>query len=119
MDTPEEQHEVLTGMRQVTVEVVAWVTRFVGGDGTRRKHFGEVVPSGATVRSVLHQLCKRFPQLTEALWDQGGRELAEHIEVLVNDAVLGVTHSLDSEVKDGDRITLVGAYIGGSSRHTD
>ncbi len=98
---------------RVTVEVVAWVTRLIGGDGTRRKQIEEVVPQSATVRSVLVQFGSRFPQLREALWDTGGRELAEHIEVLVNDAVLGVTHSLDSEVRDKDRITLVGAYIGG------
>lgn len=114
MDGPEEEQGVLGETSQVTVEVVAWVTRLVGGDGTRRKHFQEVVPQGATVRSVLAQFSSRFPQLGEALWDKGGRELAEHIEVLVNDAVLGVTHSLGSEMRDGDRITLVGAYIGGS-----
>lgn len=98
---------------RVTVEVVAWVTRLIGGDGTRRKQFEEAVPQSATVRSVLAQFSSRFPQLQEALWDAGGLELAEHIEVLVNNAVLGVTHSLDSEVTDKDRITLVGAYTGG------
>jgi molybdopterin converting factor small subunit len=39
--------------------------------------------------------------------------LSEHIEVLVNDAVLGLTHTLDDPVRDGDRITLVGQYTGG------
>jgi molybdopterin converting factor small subunit len=100
---------------RVTVEVVAWITRLIGGDGTRRKQFEEAVPQSATVRSVLVQFSSRFPQLQEALWVGGGRELAEHIEVLVNDAVLGVSHSLDSEVTDKDRITLVGAYTGGSA----
>jgi molybdopterin converting factor small subunit len=109
----EKQQADITEAMQVTVEVVAWITRLIGGDGTRRQHFGEVVPAGATVRSALQQFCTRFPQLGEALWDTGGRELAEHIEVLVNDAVLGITHALESEVKDGDRITLVGAYMGG------
>lgn len=113
MVNQEKEQAGITEAKQVTVEVVAWITRLIGGDGTRRQHFREVVPAGATVRSVLQQFCTRFPQLAEALWDTGGRELAEHIEVLVNDAVLGITHSLESEVKDGDRITLVGAYIGG------
>jgi molybdopterin converting factor small subunit len=109
----EQKPADLTKAKQVTVEVIAWVTRLVGGDGTRRRYFEEVVPPGATVRSILMQFSSGFPQLGEALWDKGGHELAEHIEVLVNDAVLGVTHSLDSEVTDGDRITLVGAFIGG------
>ena len=98
----------------VAVEVVAWVTRFVGGDGTRRQTFQEQVAAGASVRSVLGQVSDRHPALREALWDATGRELSEHIEVLVNDAVLGITHTLDSPVREGDRITLVGQYSGGS-----
>jgi molybdopterin converting factor small subunit len=97
----------------VTVEVVAWVTRFVGGDGTRRHVFQEPVAPGASVRNVLGQVSDRHPALRETLWDAGGLGLSEHIEVLVNDAVLGLTHTLDSPVRDGDRITLVGQYTGG------
>ncbi len=97
----------------VTVEVMSWITRFVGGDGTRRRLFEEEWRPGLTVRGVLNQIGTRFPQLEEALWDPKTKDLAEHIEVLVNDAVLGVQHTLDSPLCDGDRITLVGAYMGG------
>lgn len=97
----------------VTVEAVAWVTQFVGGDGTRRKLFDEAVAPGAMVRSVLSRLSERYPTLRDVLWDRTSGDLAEHIEILVNDAALGVTHSLDSPVRDGDRITLLGQYTGG------
>jgi molybdopterin converting factor small subunit len=100
----------------VTVEVVAWVTRFVGGDGTRRRLFDEIAPSGATVRSVLSQLGDRYAALRDVLWDREAGDLSEHVEVLVNDAVLGLTHTLDSPVREGDRITLVGQYVGGGRR---
>ncbi len=101
------------GTGRIGVEVASWITRFVGGDGTRRRLFEEEWRAGVTVRDVLHQLGARFPQLEDALWDPQTNELAEHIEVIVNDAVLGVQHSLDSPLEDGDRITLVGAYLGG------
>lgn len=99
---------------RVTVEVVAWVTRFVGGDGTRRKLFDEVVAPDATVRRVLARLSDRYATLREVLWVRDTGDLSEHIEVLVNDAVLGLTHTLDSFVRDGDRITLIGQYTGGT-----
>ncbi len=112
-DVKSEIRNPKSEMRSVTIEAVAWVTQFVGGDGTRRKLFEEAVAPGATVRSVLHQVSDRFPRLDEALWQRPGGALAEHIEVLVNDAVLGIHHNLDSPVQPGDRITLIGQYTGG------
>jgi molybdopterin converting factor small subunit len=97
---------------KVPVEVVAWVTKFVGGNGSQRRVFDEPVAPDATVRSVLRGLSARFPDLQHALWN--GDAIGEHVEVLVNDAVLGVTHELDSPVKPGDRIALVGAFLGGA-----
>jgi molybdopterin converting factor small subunit len=110
------QSEVRNSMPEtvyVTVEAVAWVTQFVGGDGTRRQVFHEAVAPGATVRTVLVGLSDRYPRLREVLWDPASHDLAEHIEILVNDAVLGITHGVDSPVRDGDRITLLAQYAGG------
>lgn len=98
-------------MATVQVEVVAWVTRFVGGDGSGRMVFDEPLRNGSTVRSVLEGLSSRFPELHAALWH--GRELGEHVEVLVNDAVVGVAHDLDSRLQAGDRISLLGQFMGG------
>ena len=95
----------------VTVEIVSWVTKFVGGDGSGRRVMEEPITPGATVRSVLAGVSARFPELHHALWH--GRELGEHIEVLVNDAVLDITHTLDSPVKPGDRLVLLGQFMGG------
>src|SRR5688500_6689721 len=97
----------------IPVEVVAWVTRFVGGNGSQRRVFDEPLAPDATVRSVLRGLASRLPELQHALWSE--KELGPHVEVLVNEAVLGVSHELDSPVKPGDRIALVGAYLGGSA----
>jgi molybdopterin converting factor small subunit len=95
----------------VPVEVVSWVTKFVGGDGSGRRLFEEPLTRGATVRSVLRGLSARFPDLQRALWH--GEQLGEHVEILVNDAVLDIEHTLDSPVRPGDRITLLGQFMGG------
>jgi molybdopterin converting factor small subunit len=93
------------------VEIVGWPTRFVGGDGGTRRLFDEPLGAGATVRSVLKALTARFPELDAALWHGDG--LGEHIEVLVNDAVLGVEHTLDSPLAPTDRVTLLAQFMGG------
>jgi molybdopterin converting factor small subunit len=97
----------------VEIDTVAWVTRYVGGSGSDRMAFELPLQPGDTVRTVLHRLSACFPELQRALWDATSGELGEHIEVVVNGAVLGVRHSLDSELKDGDRILLFGQYMGG------
>lgn len=98
----------------VPVEVLSWVNRMVGGPGTGQVTVDAVVPRGATVRAVLQAVSERFPELGRALWDPTRpRELGDNIEVLVNNAVLGLTHDLDGEVLDGERITLLGQYMGG------
>ena len=96
-----------------TIEVMSWVTRFVGGDGSGRREYAEPVVPGETVRTVLKRFSARHPELDRALWDAATGELGSHIEVLVNNAVLGVSHSLDSPLRPGDRISLVGQFMGG------
>ena len=97
----------------VQIDTVAWVTRFVGGNGSDRISFDLAIAPGDTVRTVLRRLSERFPQLQYALWDPESGELAEHIEVVVNGAILGVRHGLDSGLSHGDRILLFGQYMGG------
>jgi molybdopterin converting factor small subunit len=97
----------------VQIGTVAWVTRYVGGSGSDRIEFDLALAPGDTVRTALRRLSARFPELQRALWDAESGELGEHIEVVVNGAILGVRHGLDSELKDGDRILLFGQYMGG------
>jgi molybdopterin converting factor small subunit len=107
------QHAPAATAGEVEVEAVAWVTKFVGGDGSSRKVYHEPLRPGDTVRKVLRRLSGRFPELHTALWDPQTGELGEHIEVLVNDAVLDITHTLDSPVHNGDKLALIGQYLGG------
>jgi molybdopterin converting factor small subunit len=100
---------------RVRVEVLSWVNRFVGGPGTGETTLIEEAPPGATVRSLLRGVSDRYPELARALWDPtSAREIGDNVEVMVNNAVLGVSHDLDSELTEGDRVTLLGQYMGGA-----
>ena len=96
-----------------TIEVTTWVTKHVGGDGSGSKVFTEAFAPGETLRQVLRRFSQRHPELDGALWSPDHAELGEHLEVVVNDAVLGVTHELDTTLKGGERITLLGQFMGG------
>lgn len=98
----------------VHVDLISWVNQFVGGSGSGTAEFEEQVPPGSSVRWVLDRLADRFPKLRDTLWDENDRSrIGPHVEVIVNDAILGVHHELDSPLSEGDRITLTGQYIGG------
>ena len=101
------------GALPVTVEVTTWVTKHVGGDGGGSRVFEETYADGDTVRTVLRRFSRRFPELDDALWNLARTELRESIEVVINDAVLGVHHQLDSQLEGGERITLLGQFMGG------
>ena len=96
-----------------TIEVTTWVTKHVGGDGSGSKIFAEAFDPGETVRQVLRRFSQRHPELDAALWSPDHAELGEHLEVVINDAVLGVTHELDTPLQGGERITLLGQFMGG------
>ena len=95
----------------VTVEAFSWITKYLGGDGSGQCSTEVPLAPDSTVRSVLLVVTSKYPELHEALWI--GKELGGHIEVMVNDAVLDVTHTLDSSLKPGDRIGLLGQFMGG------
>lgn len=98
---------------EVIIEVTTWVTKLAGGDGTGSRIFVERFEPGETLGEVLRRCSARFPQLDAALWDSSGTGLGEHIEVLVDDAVLGVSHDLGTPLRGGERITLLGQFMGG------
>lgn len=97
----------------VTVELVSWVNQFVGGPGSGSVELREPALPGERIRNFLERVSQKHPRLHEALWDPGTGDLGSHIEIIVNDAVLGIEHELDSALRPGDRLTLLGQYIGG------
>lgn len=95
----------------VTVEVISYVNQFVGGTGAGTVELALDTVPGQTLRDVLRRLSADHPKMNEALWH--GDEMGSHVEVIVNDELLGVSHNLDSPMHPGDRIILLGQYVGG------
>jgi hypothetical protein len=105
--------EVQPKASRAYIEVTTWVTKHAGGDGTGSKLFDEPIERGDTPRTLLRRFTARFPELDSALWSPDHSELGSHIEVLVNDEVLGVTYELDTPLIGEERITLLGQFMGG------
>ena len=81
-----------------------------------RKHAdGEarVNADGGTLSDVLHDLEAKYPGITRnVLTDDGG--LHRFINVYVNDEDVRYLGSLETEIKEGDTVSILPAVAGGS-----
>jgi len=80
-----------------------------------RKHAGgqaRVEADGATLRELLEDLETSYPGITKnVLTDDGG--LHRFINVYVNDEDVRYLGSLETELQDGDTISILPAVAGG------
>lgn len=72
----------------------------------------EVSASGATVRELIADLEKSYPGLGSRLLDERGN-LRRYVNLFLNDEDVRFQQSLDTPVKEGDRLALVPAIAGG------
>ena len=66
------------------------------------------------VRSALDQLTDRFPPLKQILLNDRG-QLREHINVFVNDELVGERTRLANAVGDGDTVFVLQSVSGGAA----
>lgn len=83
-----------------------------------RKHAGgeaKVDADGATLAEILADLEARYPGITKnVLSDDGG--LHRFINVYVNDEDVRYLGSLETEIAEGDTVSILPAVAGGSAR---
>jgi len=72
----------------------------------------EATASGDTVRAVLDGLSQEHPELRERLLDDGG-ELRRFVNVYLRGEDIRFLSGLDTQVDDGDELTILPAVAGG------
>jgi MoaD family protein len=81
-----------------------------------RKHAGgqaRVEADGATLRELLKDLESRYPGITKNVVTEDGG-LHRFINVYVNDEDVRYLGSLETELEDGDTVSLLPAVAGGA-----
>ena len=104
----EQQTTITTAVDQnIQIEVFAWLNRAVGGDGSGSRFISQEFTPGESLGTVMRRLTHGYPHLHQNMWDSQSGQLGGGIQILVNDVLLGITHTMDSEVRNGDRIILM------------
>jgi MoaD family protein len=66
---------------------------------------------GATVQGLLDDLGRRFPGITQRLFDNG--QVRRFVNVYLNDEDIRYLDNLSTPVKDGDELSIIPAVAGG------
>jgi molybdopterin converting factor small subunit len=70
-----------------------------------------VPAAGSTVEAVLGDLGKKFPAITQRLFDNG--KVRPFINLYLNDEDIRFLDNLATPVKDGDELAIIPAVAGG------
>jgi molybdopterin converting factor small subunit len=70
-----------------------------------------VAASGASLTALITDLDSQFPGIGERLLENGS--LRRFINIYVNDEDVRFLGSLDTQIKDGDSVTILPAVAGG------
>ncbi|MCP3676510.1 MAG: MoaD/ThiS family protein [Deltaproteobacteria bacterium] len=72
----------------------------------------EVSADGGTITTVIDDLDKNYPGLKERICDEDGK-LRRFVNLYVNDEDIRFMSNMETELKDGDEISIVPAIAGG------
>jgi molybdopterin synthase sulfur carrier subunit len=70
-----------------------------------------VEAAGSTVRAALDDLGRRFPAVSQRLFENG--QVRRFINVYLNDEDIRYLDNLATAVKDGDELSIIPAVAGG------
>jgi len=79
-----------------------------------RTHTGgekRVTANGGTLQAVISDLESNYSGISERLVDNG--KLHRFVNIYVNDEVVRFSGGLDTEISDGDSVTILPAVAGG------
>ncbi|MBW2058870.1 MAG: MoaD/ThiS family protein [Deltaproteobacteria bacterium] len=107
-------------MGRVTVELWLWLGRHLGEDfeplSDMRSVRDEEVPDGTTVGQMLENLAQRYQAIAERVFDLQSGKIRPEVVVNYNDRVANPHTVQGIALKEGDKITILPLYVGGSSQ---
>ena len=100
-------------MTRVRLEIMPWLSRYFGADGSGRVILDREVRDGATVSDLLEEIASQNPELREVLFAAKNRRLPGHIILILNGRFVQLAGGLDATLRSGDTIRLMPTLGGG------
>ncbi|MBI5892237.1 MAG: MoaD/ThiS family protein [Deltaproteobacteria bacterium] len=72
----------------------------------------EVEGGGKNIKDLINDIEKQYPGLKERICEDDGK-IRRFVNIYVNDEDIRFKNSIDTELKDGDEISIIPAIAGG------
>ncbi|MBI3815270.1 MAG: MoaD/ThiS family protein [Nitrospinae bacterium] len=76
------------------------------------KNQSEVTANGKNIKELFSDLEKQYPGIRDRLYDENGN-LRRFINVYINEEDIRFLKNEESEIKDGDNVSIIPAIAGG------
>ncbi len=100
-------------MAKVNLRVFSWLSTALGVEDSTSLVTEVEVEAEITVRQLFNRLATERQDFATYVFDRDQQDLTGRVSVFINDRILELVQGLDTEIEDGDTITLVPAYAGG------
>ena len=98
---------------KVIIEVTSWLKEDFGHDGLNNLVIEEVISQGTSIMDLIHLIADKYPKFgKKALADQK-QNLLDYLLVILNGSIVSTPAALNTELKEGDKVTLTPAFYGG------
>ena len=102
-----------TGMSNVSVEVMPWLSRYFGTGHQGRVVLEREMPDGATVKDLLEEISSQNREFRDVLFDLRTGRPGRFMTIVLNGRLLELAGGLETKLKPGDTILLMAALAGG------
>ena len=97
----------------VRVEIMSWLRRYFGAEGSERVVMEKRVPDGMSVGELMKEIAARNRALGELLFDPETGRWTGHVSLILNGRFLELSGGLEASLRDGDLLRVMPVFAGG------
>lgn len=99
-------------MKKATVQIFPWLTSLFEATNADTLVWEEEIWDGDTLEDLIERIRHRFPALDKGVFCQG--RLGGDVAIVLNGWLIATPHDWEAPLRNGDRISFLPAFAGGS-----
>lgn len=97
----------------IAVSILPWYSEALDPDHPATLVIEKEIPSGSSLRELLHGLADQYPKFKEVIYDPQGDVLQPSVVITHNGRLVANSIARELPLTGGDQISLIPVYTGG------